>query len=69
MLTTIHRQPSRASQVILALNPFFPGFQSEVESDVMVVVLDQNGGTVIPPFTFRDFTHHPHIEIVYEVAP
>jgi hypothetical protein len=61
--------PSRASQVILVLDPVFPGFQSEVESDVGVVVLDQNGGTIIPPFTFRDFTHHPHIEIVYEVAP
>jgi hypothetical protein len=61
--------PSRASQVILLLDPFFPGFQSEVESDVTVVVLDQNGGTVISPFTFRDFTHHPHIEIGYEVAP
>ena len=61
--------PSRTSQVILVLDPVFPGFQSEVESDVGVVVLDHNGGTVIPPFTFGDFTHHTHIEIVYEVAP
>jgi hypothetical protein len=51
--------PSRASQVILILDPVFPGFQSEVESDVGVVVLDQNGATIIPPFTFRNFYASP----------
>ena len=37
--------------------------------NVVDVVLDQIGNTVIALFTFRDFTDHPHIEIVYEVAP
>jgi hypothetical protein len=55
--------PSRASRVILVLDPVLPGGQ------VIVTVLDQNGGTVIPPITFNDFTDHPHIEVVYEVAP
>jgi hypothetical protein len=61
--------PSRASRVILVLDPVSPGFDSQVESQVGVVVLDQIGNTVIAPFTFRDFTDHPHIEIGYEVAP
>ena len=55
--------PSRASRVILVLDPVLPGGQ------VTVTVLDQNGATVIPPITFNDSTDHPHIEVVYEVAP
>jgi hypothetical protein len=55
--------PSRASRVILVLDAVLPGGQ------VTVTVLDQNGGTVIPPITFNDFTDHPHIELVYDVAP
>src|SRR6266700_822191 len=54
--------PSRASRVILVLDPVLPGGQ------VTVTVFDQNG-TVIPPMTFNDFTDHSHIEVVYEVAP
>lgn len=55
--------PSRASRVILVLDPVLSGGLSTV------TVLDQNGNTVIPPMTFSDATDHPHIEIVYEVAP
>ena len=55
--------PSRASRVILVLDPVLPGGQ------VTVTVFDQNGATVIPPMTFNDFTDHPHIELVYDVAP
>jgi len=55
--------PSRDSRVILVLDPVLPGGQ------VTVTVLDQNGATVIPPITFNDSTDHPHIEVVYEVAP
>ena len=49
--------------MILVLDPVLPGGQ------VTVTVLDQNGATVIPPITFNDSTDHPHIEVVYEVAP
>jgi len=49
--------------VILVLDPVLPGGQ------VTVTVFDQNGATVIPPMTFNDFTDHPHIELVYDVAP
>jgi hypothetical protein len=55
--------PSRASRVILMLDPVLPGGQ------VTVTVLDQNGGTVIAPITFNDLTDHPHLELVYELAP
>ena len=55
--------PSRDSRVILVLDPVLPGGQ------VTVTVFDQNGATVIPPMTFNDFTDHPHIELVYDVAP
>ena len=55
--------PSRDSRVILVLDPVLPGGQ------VTGTVLDQNGGTVIPPITFNDFTDHLHVELVYDVAP
>jgi hypothetical protein len=55
--------PSRASRVILVPDPVLPGGQ------VTVTVLDQNGGTVIAPITFNDSTDHPHIELVYDLAP
>ena len=58
--------PSRASRVTLVLDPVFPGM---VGGQVTVTVLDQNGATVIPPIKFNDFTDHPHIELVYDIAP
>lgn len=57
--------PSRASRVILVLDPVLVGGQ------VIVTVRDQNDNTVIPPRTFTSPTDEldPHIEVVYEVAP
>jgi hypothetical protein len=58
--------PSRASRVILVLDLV------EEHGEVAVTVLDQNGGTVIPPRTFSfsaSTDPDPHVEVVYEVAP
>ena len=55
--------PSRTSRVILVLDLVLNG-------EVIVTVLNQNGGTVIPPRTFSFSTDpDPHVEVVYEVAP
>jgi hypothetical protein len=55
--------PPRASRLILTLDPVLSG------GETTVTVFDLNGNTLIAPMTFRDSTDHPHIEIVYEVAP
>jgi hypothetical protein len=57
--------PSRASQVILALDPAMIGSDPQFFGDVTVTILDQNLVPIIPALTFTD----PHIEAVCEVAP
>jgi hypothetical protein len=57
--------PSRASQVILVLDPAMIGFDPQSFGDVTVTILDQNLNPIIPSLTFTD----PHIEVVCQVAP
>lgn len=57
--------PSRASQVILVLDPAMIGSDPQFFGDVTVTILDQNLVPIIPVLTFTD----PHIEVVCEVAP
>jgi hypothetical protein len=57
--------PSRATQVILVLDPAMIGFDPHFFGDVTVTILDQNLVPIIPPLTFTD----PHIEAVCEVVP
>jgi hypothetical protein len=57
--------PSRASQVILVLDPGMVGFDPQFFGDVTVTILDQNLVPIMPSLTFID----SHIEAVYEVAP
>ena len=56
---------SRASQVILVLDPAMIGFDPQFFGDVTVTIFDQNLNPIIPSLTFTD----PHIEMVCEVAP
>ena len=63
LLVTI---PSRASRVILVLDPAMIGFDPTQFSDVTVTILDQNLNPVIPSLIF---TTDPHIELAFEVAP
>jgi len=57
--------PSRASQVILVLDPAMIGFDPQFFGDVTVTILDQNLVPIIPSLTFTD----SHIEVVCEVVP
>ncbi len=57
--------PSRASQLILVLDPGMIGSDPQFFGDVTVTILDQNLVPIIPPSTFTD----PHIEVVCEVEP
>ena len=57
--------PSRASQVILVLDPAMIGFDPQLFGDVTLTILDQNGNPIIPSLTFAD----PHIEAVCGVGP
>ena len=57
--------PSRASQVILVLDPAMIGSDPQFFGDVTVTILDQNLNPIIPSLTFTD----PHIEAVCEVGP
>ena len=57
--------PSRASQVILVLDPAMIGSDPQSFGDVTVTILDQNLVPIIPALTFTD----PHIEVVCEVVP
>jgi hypothetical protein len=57
--------PSRASRVILVLDPGMVGFDPTQFSDVIVTILDQNLNPVIPSLIF---TTEPHIELAFEVA-
>ena len=57
--------PSRASQVILVLDPAMIGSDPQFFGDVTVTILDQNLIPIIPSLTFAD----PHIEVVCEVVP
>ena len=57
--------PSRASQVILVLDPAMIGSDPQFFGDVTVTILDQNLVPIIPSLTFAD----PHIEVVCEVVP
>jgi hypothetical protein len=57
--------PSRASQVILVLDPAMIGFDPQFFGDVTLTILDQNLVPLIPSLTFTD----PHIEAVCEVVP
>ena len=57
--------PSRASQVILVLDPAMIGFDPQFFGDVTVTILDQNLNPIIPSLTFSD----PHIEVVCEIVP
>ena len=57
--------PSRASQVILVLDPAMTGSDPQSFGDVTVTILDQNLVPIIPALTFTD----PHIEVVCEVVP
>ena len=57
--------PSRASQVILALDPAMIGFDPQFFGDVTVTILDQNLVPVIPSLSFTD----PHVEVVFKVVP
>ena len=57
--------PSRASQVILVLDPGMIGSDPQFFGDVTVTILDQNLVPISPPSTFTD----PHIEVVCEVEP
>ena len=55
--------PSRATQVILMLDPAMIGSDPDFFGDVTVTILDQNLVPIIPPLTFTDL----HIEAVCEV--
>ena len=57
--------PSRASQVILVLDPAMIGSDPQFFGDVTVTILDQNLVPIIPSLTFAD----PHIEVVCQVVP
>ena len=57
--------PSRASQLILVLDPAMIGSDPQFFGDVTVTILDQNLVPIIPSLTFAD----PHIEVVCEVVP
>jgi hypothetical protein len=57
--------PSRASRLILVLDPSLIGFDPQSFGDVTLTILDQNLNPIIPSLTFTD----PHIEAVCEVAP
>jgi hypothetical protein len=57
--------PSRASQLILVLDPGMIGPDPQFFGDVTLTILDQNLVPIIPPLTFTD----PHIEVVCEVVP
>ena len=57
--------PSRATRVILVLDPAMIGFDPQFFGDVTVTILDQNLVPIIPSLTFVD----PHIEVVNEVVP
>jgi hypothetical protein len=57
--------PSRASQVILVLDPAMIGFDPQFFGGVTLTILDQNLNPIMPSLTFTD----PHIEVVCEVAP
>jgi len=57
--------PSRASQVILVLDPAMIGSDPQFFGDVTVTILDQNLVPIIPSLTFTD----PHIEVVCQVQP
>ena len=57
--------PSRASEVILVLDPAMIGSDPQFFGDVTVTILDQNLVPIIPALTFTD----PHIEVVCEVVP
>ena len=63
LLVTI---PSRASRVILVLDPAMIGFDPTQFSEVTVTILDQNLNPVIPSLIFAT---DPHIELAFEVAP
>ncbi len=56
--------PSRASQLILVLDPGMIGSDPQFFGDVTLTILDQNLVPIIPALTFRD----PHIEVVCAVA-
>jgi hypothetical protein len=58
--------PSRASQVILVLDPAMIGFDPQFFGDVTLTILDQNLNPVIPSLIF---TTDPHIELAFEIAP
>jgi hypothetical protein len=57
--------PSRASQVILVLDPAMIGSDPQFFGDITLTILDQNLIPIIPSLTFAD----PHIEAVFEVIP
>jgi len=57
--------PSRASQVILVLDPAMIGSDPQFFGDVTVTILDQNLVPIIPSLMFTD----PHIEVVCQVQP
>jgi hypothetical protein len=57
--------PSRASQLILVLDPAMIGSDPQFFGDVTVTILDQNLNPIIPSLTFVD----PHVEVVCEVVP
>ena len=57
--------PSRATQLMLLLDPAMIGFDPQTFGDVTVTILDQNLNPIFPSLLFRD----PHIEVVCEVAP
>jgi hypothetical protein len=57
--------PSRASQMILVLDPAMIGSDPQSFGDVTLTILDQNLVPIIPSLTFTD----PHIEAVCEVVP
>lgn len=58
--------PTRASRVIVVLDPAMVGFDPTQFSEVTVTILDQNLNPIIPTLTF---TTEPHIELAFEVAP
>jgi hypothetical protein len=55
---------SRASQVILVLDPRMIGSDPQFFGDVTVTILDQHLVAIIPSLTFAD----PHIDVVCEVV-
>jgi len=57
--------PSRASQVVLVLDPAMIGFDPEFFGDVTLTILDQNLVPIIPSLPFTG----PHIEAVCQVRP